>query len=179
MQQYTECTFQKNIPWNLYNSQCFPEGKSTWRRARFEFCCWFLPDHSTASIIASQMVRTTSTSGKFASLRRCFTISVTSAKSTFSAIWSVNVVRSSFSFRSKTFFLLYSTRTPRPSLLHFQEQGQTDLQHPDCKAPNSSLHTCTIYLPCLQSKLWPHRDFSHTKSVFLLRCRTNHNVEHG
>jgi len=68
------------------------------------------------------MVRITSTSGKFASLRDCFTISVTSAKSTPSTIWSVSVVHSSFSFRSNTFFLLYSTRTPSPSLLHFQEQ---------------------------------------------------------
>jgi hypothetical protein len=107
------------------------------------------------------MVRTTSTSGKFASLRRCFTISVTSAKSTFSAIWSVSVVRSSFSFRSNTFFLLYSTRTPRPSLLHFQEQGQTDLQHPDCKAPNSNPHLHNLLaLPPIKT-MTSHRFFSY------------------
>lgn len=101
----------------LWYGNKLESSKHTWRRAELAFCCWFFPDHWTASIITSHKIRTTSMSGNLASLTRCFTFSMTSDISVSSCIWVVNADFISFSFTSNIFFSLYSTKATRPSLL--------------------------------------------------------------
>jgi len=91
--------------------------KVTLRRAAFAFCCWFFPDHWTASIKTSHKIRTISVSGNLASLTRSFTVSITSDISASSVICVVKADFISLSVTSNIFFSLYSTKAVSPSLL--------------------------------------------------------------